>query len=97
MALVAAIHLRDITVVNRTDTAIFTLRIGHLPDGGWSDDLLGFANVIDVSRGVHVYVPVDPAVCTYDVQATLRGGAVVVVPSVDLCTADSLNIKPSSI
>lgn len=96
LVLVAAVTLRDVTVVNRMDTAIFSLRVGRSQENTWSDDLLGFANVIDVSRGVVVHVPIDSTTCTYDVQATLRGGAVVVIPSVDLCATDTLDVKPSS-
>jgi hypothetical protein len=93
LTLAVALSLRDIVFVNQTHIPIFHIRIGHVTDGTWSDDLLGFADVIDVSRGVPLHVPVDPGICTYDVQATLRNDAVVVVPSVNLCTTDHLEIR----
>ncbi len=95
LLLATALSLRDIVVVNQSPEAIFTVRVGHVADGTWSDDLLGFARVIDVSRGVAVRFPVDLSVCNYDVQATLRSGTVVVVPSVNLCAADHLDVKPN--
>ena len=95
LLLAAALSVRDIVVINQSAEAIFALRVGRVSDGTWSDDLLGFAEVIDVSRGASVRIPVDLSVCNYDVQATLRSGAVVVVPSVNLCAADHLDVKPN--
>src|SRR5215469_12166606 len=92
----ATLNLRDIVFINKMSEAVFSVKIGHTQDSTWGDDLLGFANVIDVSRGVTIHVPVDPAICTYDVKATMRSGAVVVMPNVNLCTADKLEVKPST-
>lgn len=94
--LAANLVLRDITVVNRTDQAIFTLRIGNSADGAWGDDLLGFAKVIDLGRGITVHVPTDPGNCVNDVQATLRDGRVVVVPQVNLCTVETIDIQSAA-
>lgn len=94
LVLASALSLREVIVVNQSPEAIFAIRVGHTTDGTWSDDLLGFARVIDVSRGVAVRFPIDLSVCNYDVQATLRSGSVVVVPSVNLCAADHLDVKP---
>jgi hypothetical protein len=95
VVLAAALTLRDIVFINQAAEAVFNVRIGHVADSTWSDDLLGFADVIDVSRGVSLHVPVDPSVCTYDVKATLRSGAVVLIPNVNLCTIDRLPIQKS--
>lgn len=97
VVLAATLALRDIVFINQMPEAVFNVRIGHTQDNTWSDDLLGFADVIDVSRGVTVHVPIDPTVCTYDVKATLRSGAVVLVPNVNLCTIDRLSLKPSTL
>ena len=96
ITLAAALTLRDIVFINQAPEAVFNVRIGHTQDNAWSDDLLGFADVIDVSRGVVVHVPVDPTICTYDVKATLRSGAAVLIPNVNLCTIDHLALKLST-
>ena len=96
VVLAVALTLRDIVFINQVPEAVFNVRIGHAQDNTWSDDLLGFADVIDVSRGVTVHVPIDPTICTYDVKATLRSGAVVLIPNVNLCTIDHLALKPST-
>jgi hypothetical protein len=94
VALIAAtLTSRPILVVNAGDDAIFTLRVGHFEPADWSDDILGFSDVIDVSRGRVIRVPYDPGACSYDLQATYRNGAVVVKHNVNLCTVDRIDFK----
>ena len=83
----AAAANRSVLVLNGGNEAIFTLRVGHSATNAWSDDLLGFASVVDVGRGVDVTIDVDPAVCTYDLTATYGDGHTQ-MQTVDLCTVD---------
>ncbi|HEY8321941.1 MAG TPA: hypothetical protein VIG46_09165 [Candidatus Baltobacteraceae bacterium] len=89
----ADLQTRTILVVNGGNEAIFALRLGHASTDPpvWGNDLLPFDRVIDVSEGRDVAVPVDPAACTADLQATYKDGHAIVVQSVDLCTADRVD------
>jgi len=89
----AGLQTRAILVVNGGNEAIFSLRLGHASTDPpvWSADLLPFDGVIDVSEGRDVTVPVDPAACTADLQATYKDGHAIVVQDVDLCTADRVD------
>lgn len=83
---------RSVLVLNVGNDALFTLRVGNASLAQWGEDLLGFDDVIDVSRGRTIVLPVDPAQCREDLQATFRGGVTVVVPHVNVCTVDRLEI-----
>lgn len=91
-ASLALTSARDVVVINTGNDAIFALRVGDAQAARWSDDLLGFAGVIDVSRGRTVALPVDRRHCLGDVEATFRGGATVVVRNVNLCRVQHLAI-----
>ncbi len=91
--LVATVTSRPILVVNAGDDAIFALRVGHAQQAAWGDDVLGFSEIIDVSRGRVVRMPFDPSACRYDVAATYRNGAVVVKRDVNLCTVTRIDFE----
>jgi hypothetical protein len=92
-ALVATLASRSVLVVNAGDDAIFALRVGHVAAADWGDDMLGFADVIDVSRGRVIRIRYNPTTCAYDIQATYRSGTVVVMRNVNICTADRIDFK----
>jgi len=92
-SLVATLATKQLLIVNSGDDAIFALRVGHAAAGDWGNDILGFADVIDVSRGRVVRVSFDDASCTYDLQATYRNGTVVVRRDLNLCTATRVDFK----
>jgi hypothetical protein len=93
VALIATLSSRSVLVVNAGDDAIFAVRVGHVAPADWSADILGFSDVIDVSRGLVLRIPYDPATCTYDLQATYRNGSVVVKRNLNLCTIDRIDFK----
>jgi len=91
----ADLRTRTILVVNQGNEAIFALRLGHAAavPPVWSSDVLPFDRVIEVSEGRDVTISVDPAACTADLQATYKDGHAIVVPNVDLCTADRVDFE----
>lgn len=85
-ALLLALALaRDVVFVDAGARPIYSLRVGHARSGSWTDDLLGFAGVVDVSSGREVRVPVDDRDCLLDIRATFDDGNAVVLTDVDLC------------
>ena len=77
---------RVLLVVNRGNHPIFEVRVGHDAAQSWSGDLLGFATVIDVSRGKEVPLGLAPSQCAFDVLATYQGGHREILRDVDLCS-----------
>jgi hypothetical protein len=84
---------RTVLLLNTADQPIFEVHVGHAGQNAWSSDLLGFDDVIDVSRGREVRIPFNSAGCSYDVSATYRDGLVVVLHDVDLCRATRLSFR----
>lgn len=90
----ADLHSHALLVVNQGNEAIFALRIGHDTDPpAWSDDMLPFDQVIDVSEGREISVSVDPANCVADLQAGYRDAHAIVIKGVNLCTTDRVNFQ----
>lgn len=81
---------RRLLVLNAGNEPIFHLRAGHAALGAWGPDALGFAQIVEVSRGREVSFDVDPGTCRYDVEAVYGDGETVVLANVDLCRADRL-------
>jgi len=86
-----ALQTRTILVTNGGDRAIVALRVGQAAPKSWSDDLLGFDGVIQVSRGREIRMSVDPSACFSDVKATYQDGRDVVQHDVNLCTVDRID------
>lgn len=81
---------RELLVLNRGSEAIFAVQIGHAKTQTWSDDLLPFNDVVDISEGKEVPLPAAKQ-CVYDVRATYRDHSTSDLTDVDLCTADSVS------
>jgi len=80
--------MRHILVLNEGNEAIFNLRIGQPGGNGsevWSDDLLSFDRVIDVSEAQELDIALDPSTCRYDVEAVYRDGHIVMRHGIDVC------------
>jgi hypothetical protein len=79
---------RRLLVLNEGNEAIFSLRIGEPAaknNETWSDDLLSFDRVIDVSEAQELDIALDPSTCRYDIQATYRDNHTVIQHNINLC------------
>ena len=91
--LATALDVRPVLVVNAGDEAILSFRVGNASTSTWSDDVLGFDDVIEVSKGRVLRIPYDRTNCIGDVQATYRDGSVVVKRDLDLCTVERIDFR----
>ena len=84
----------QVFVLNEGNEPIFGLRIGEPATGKntevWSDDLLSFDRVIDVSEAQEVDMALNPSTCRYDIEATYRDGHIAIQRNIDLCRSQRI-------